>query len=276
MRINNHKRKKIVIGSSLASLVYCSLNDCGLLYTRLSHPSIIEQPVTFLGKNYDARELWDKLFYVLSLNGNILFSDKIESLRIERHIVNVYTKRARKYEVAVDKFFIFDDHNVSGLPLPKEEKNKKYEVRDWLHVKSGMKHEHSLLTTDSEFVSRAIFYPTRRIDGNHDLKDVVAISYLTKDEMNTEEYSDINARFKTAYVMKSAGIRGTRNGRDTRDKTKYKYYAIKIENEMREIVYKMNKYESDDLLEFKYDSVSDIIKQSKEVSDVGKLFHKLA
>ena len=60
-------------------------------------------------------------------------------------------------------------------------------------------------------------------------------------------------------MMKKAGIRGARNGRDMRDKEKYKYYAVKIENTKREIASLRNYYNPTENIIFNYDSVYDII-----------------
>jgi hypothetical protein len=35
--------------------------------------------------------------------------------------------------------------------------------------------------------------------------------------------------------MRKAGIRGARNGRDTKNPERYKYYAVKIETNKREV-----------------------------------------
>jgi hypothetical protein len=208
------------------------------------------------------------------LSGNILFSDKIDNIRLEEEVLSVFTKRARKYIIEYDKVYIFDDRNLYGIPDELSLKEDSIlEIRDWFDVKSGMKHEHSLLTTDSEFVNKIVFYQSDRIDGNHDLKDAVAISYLLKEQIDDFEYSDINARFKTKYVMKQAGIKGTRNGRDTKNKSLYKYYAIKLENTKREIVYKLRKYKSTEKLVFKYDSVDGIIFGEVADSNARKIFN---
>ena len=131
-----------------------------------------------------------------------------------------------------------------------------------LVVKSGMKHEYDLIYDKADFVNELIFYPSERIDGEHNLKDVVGVSYLSKEQLDDFEYSDINARFKTLYMMKQAGIKGARNGRDMKDKTKYKYYSVKLETVSRDIVGPKNLYESYDNISFIYSSLHDIIKQN--------------
>jgi hypothetical protein len=77
--------------------------------------------------------------------------------------------------------------------------------------------------------------------------------------------------------MKQIGIRGARNGRDMLDKTKFKYYAVKIENTKREIVEPRNIYESTDNITFNYESLNDIIdKNPLQESYVSKIIHRIS
>ena len=164
-------------------------------------------------------------------------------------------------KVKYSELFVFDDYNLYGLSVPTTG-HDKYVVYDWFVVKSGMKHEYDLIYDKADFVNELIFYPSERIDGEHNLKDVVGVSYLSKEQLDDFEYSDINARFKTLYMMKQAGIKGARNGRDMKDKTKYKYYSVKLETVSRDIVGPKNLYESCDNISFIYSSLHDIIKQN--------------
>ena len=63
--------------------------------------------------------------------------------------------------------------------------------------------------------------------------------------------------------MKNAGIKGTRNGKDTLNKNRYKYYAVRIENFKREIIKPKNIYKNKDNLIFIYDSFCDIMNKNK-------------
>lgn len=265
----------MVIGCSVGSLLFAYKNNLSVLYTRTTPPSKIEKNIFFEDGEYTPHCLWERLYYILSLSGNILFSNKIDNIRLEDKKLNIFTKRARKYIMEYETVYVFDDLNLHGIPdelLTKQE--SMLEIRDWFDVKSGMKHEHTLLTTDSEFVNKIIFYQSDRIDGNHDLKDAVAISYLTKEQLDNYEYSDINARFKTKHIMKLAGIKGTRNGRDTKNKSLYKHYAIKLENRQREIIYKLKNYKSTSRLVFKYESIDDIINNESVNSHATRIFNK--
>ena len=75
-------------------------------------------------------------------------------------------------------------------------------------------------------------------------------------------------------MMKKAGIRGARNGRDQLRPERYKYYAIKVEPAER-IVYSndVRYYEQDERFEFCYDSVEEIISNS---GAPGGYFRKLS
>ncbi len=165
-------------------------------------------------------------------------------------------------KIKFNKLIIFDDYLFSGLGLCNISKNK-VEVYDWFSVKSGMKHEYDIIYGEDDFVNKIYFYQSDRIDGNHLYKDAISYSILDEDQMDDFEYSDINARFKTVYLMKNAGIKGTRNGKDTLNKNRYKYYAVRIENFKREIIKPKNIYKNKDNLIFIYDSFCDIMNKNK-------------
>jgi len=285
---------KVVIGSSLEALVYCYLNNVPFVCSQLSSPFRFEyfnwdddlsifgakniaHPVkSNLGettRGIDKLWLWERLFFYLSVAGLCPLSDKATSLRISDNIIKATTPNARMAKIHFNELIVFDDTSVLGLGVP-EIKDKIYTVYDWFDVRSGMKHEYDRLEDTTDFVNHILFYPSQRVEGNHHFKDVVAVSYLTKEMIDLFEYSDINARFKTFYMMKKAGIKGARNGRDMLDKNRYKYYSIKIENDRREIIKKLKKYNSSERYIFNYESVDAIIKTLHLESDVSRIFRK--
>ena len=66
-------------------------------------------------------------------------------------------------------------------------------------------------------------------------------------------------------MMKEAGIRGARNGRDVNNPERYKYYAVKVEPAQR-VIYRDTKrfYEKDDRFEFRYDTPEELLSNLKE------------
>ena len=86
------------------------------------------------------------------------------------------------------------------------------------------------------FVEKIYFYSSPRFAArNHNYKDLVAVSHLSREQLTDIEYSDVAVRFKILQKMKDLGIRGARNGRDQKYPDKYKYYAVRIEAREREV-----------------------------------------
>jgi len=272
----------LVVGSTIESLVYSFLNNIPFVCSQFSRPRIFEhfdsqQDLSLFGlintphnlctnlgnisQGINQHILWEKLFFYLSLAGLFPFPARAISLRISGNTLHASTPNARMAKFHFNNLIVFDDKEFMGAGIPKTIGNK-YTVYDWFDVRSGMKHQYDQLEDTTDFVNRVVFYPSSRVDGNHNFKDAVAISYITKELLNSFECSDINARFKTFYMMKEAGIRGARNGRDMKNKARYKYYSIKIENTDREIVEPPKVYESSSNIIFNYDSFSDIINKN--------------
>ena len=287
---------KLVIGSTLDALVYCFLNNLPMVCTHLQPPfsfehfnvdddlSIfgvqnIEKIIkTNLGKKtvgLDKLWLWERLFFHLSVSGLCFLSDKAVSLRISNNTIKASTANARMAKIYFNDLVIFDDMNVHGLGVYKIE-DKIFTVYDWFDVRSGMKHNYDQIEDTTDFVNHIIFYPSDRVAGDHNFKDAIAVSYLTKEQLDDFEYSDINARFKTRHLMKHHGIRGARNGRNMLDKAKFKYYAVKIENSKRDIIAPRNIYESTDNITFNYEALNDIIEKNiLQESYVSKIIKRI-
>jgi len=269
----------LVVGSSLEALVYCYLNNTPFVCSQLTPPHHFEyfnhqDDLSVFGIKNDSHTiqtnfseqtvgidklwLWERLFFYLSVAGLCPLTDKADSLRITDNILKASTPNARMAKIHFNELIVFDDTNVYGLGIP-EIKEKTYSVYDWFDVRSGMKHTYDRIEDTNDFVNHIIFYSSQRVEGNHNFKDAIAVSYLTKTQLDDFEYSDISARFKTLYMMKELGIRGARNGRNMLDKTKYKYYAVRIENTKREIIEPRSVYKAYDNISFNYDSFNDII-----------------
>ena len=270
---------KLVVGSTLEALAYAFLNNIPLVCCEPSPPKYfeafnVEQDLSVFGiqntphllKLQKGEEavgiqksfLWARLFFCLSVGGLIPLSDKAVSLRISNNTLKAFTSNARMAKFSFNKLIVFDDKGVYGLGTPSSPQDL-CTVYDWFNVRSGMKHSYDILKDDSDFVNQIYFYPSPRVEGEHNFKDALAVSHLSKEMLSSYYYSEINARFKVLHMMKKNGIKGARNGRDMRDKTKFKYYAVKIENDKRDIVKPRNIYESTSNIIFNYDSFNDIM-----------------
>ena len=70
------------------------------------------------------------------------------------------------------------------------------------------------------------------------------------------------AKFKILQLMKDAGIKGARNGRDTYNPEIYRYYSPKIEATQRQLFPDvLSHYEKDKRFEFRNDTPEEIIDQ---------------
>ena len=252
---NYHEFDELVIGTGLNAVLYSFLEQKPLIINSTEKPLFFD----FLPENYDLSKLglhpdeytlkgrkknikvgaskldiWERLVFSLSLSGLLPLHSPAAQLRIEdKHIV-VSTQDFKVHRLSYKKLRVFSDINVSGLPDPIN-CVERYQVVDWMDVRSGMLHPYDYLNNGGFFVKELYFYPSERIDGNTNKKDLVAISELEKKYLDDFDFSSTMAKFKVIKTMKKADIKGARNGRDTKNPEKYKYYAVKVEPTKREI-----------------------------------------
>jgi len=248
---------ELVVGNSLEAVSYSYLNGRPLILNSVKKPhffdffdagvdlskypiEIVEYEMIGLDNTKivgaSKLEIWENLVFCLSMSGMNPVTDKVYSMRIEdNNLLKVTTKDSRVLRFKFDKLRIFDTENMAGLESSKEV--NKFKVVDWINVRSGMKHEYDYFETKDDFVKEVYFYPSQRTGAGEkdERKDLVAVSYLTKEQLNDFEYSDTYVKFKILSLMKEAGIRGARNGKNVNDPEKYNYHSIKIEPSHREV-----------------------------------------
>ena len=279
---------KIVVGSSLRALLYAYYNGLPVIFTKINQPTLIdyfEPQVNLESFNMQNEtvslvsagdeefrgapkiDLWKRISFMLSLSGLMPLADKAESIRIDDGSLRIVLGNARMANFNFNKLIMFDEGNITNLQ-PKREKNPRFKVLDWVAVKSGMSHEFDVINTEDDFVKKIVFYKSLRIMGDRNVKDLVSVSYIDKDNLQKHEYSDTYARLKTLGIMKDTGIRGTRNGRDSKNPEKYKYYAIKLENDRREIIPDFfHTWECSDSIEGNYMTESEIISSYSDTTN---------
>jgi hypothetical protein len=211
--------QRVVLGADIDALRYAFEHGLPLLYVDPKKPHHLSD---------DLCE-WHHLYWCLSLAGKIIFANTVTSITVNLDsgsLKVIYNNRTRIFE-GIDKFYIFDESKVAGLPASIKMSTDVVEVLDWINVRSGMRHEHDKIENPSQFMKTILFYPTLRIDGNHDLKDICVKSYLTDTEVSQFEHSELVVKIKTQEAMKEVGIRGAGNGVG-------KFLSIKLESDRRE------------------------------------------
>ena len=248
---------ELVIGNSLEAVSYSYLNQKPLILNNVKKPYFFEffnkasclkkymiETVEYeLSTPNGARsvgssklEVWERLVFRLSMAGLIPTADKVYSMRIEDdNLLKVTTQDSRLIRIRFNKLRIFSVDNIAGFDS--FENAKKYRVVDWVNVRSGMKHEYDYFETGEDFVKEVYFYPSPRMGSgeNDERKDLVTVSYLTKEQINDFEYSDTYVKFKMLSLMKEHGIKGPKNGRRQDAPNKWAYHSVKIEPSSREI-----------------------------------------
>ena len=225
MRDFIYERNKVVIGSSLESLLYAYRLNSAIFIKEPSVPFEFikaEQDFSFLGFDRSPMliNVWNRLYILLSMAGLLLNPFDMQNWRQEGNKLIMITPQNNRVVVRSRNFKIFD------------EPTDIHYVYDWFDVKSGGKHDLDLLeNNEDDFIKKIIFFKSRRPNINR-TKDAVAISVMDDKALNSVDYSEGIARLKTLDIMKKAGMRGTKNGVNKRGTPLY--YALKIEHSYRE------------------------------------------
>ena len=220
-----YDRKKVIIGSSMESLLYAYMTDSSVF---IKDPCVpfefitAKEDYSFLGFNEPPLEInvWNRLYILLSMGGLMLNPFEMQNWRQEENKLIMITPQNKKITVRSRIFKVFDK--------PTDE----HHVYDWFDIKSGGRHDlDSLENETDDFINKIIFYKSKRPNINR-TKDAVAVSVLADDQLYDLDYSEGIARLKTLDIMKKAGMRGTKNGVNKRGLALY--YALKIEHSFRE------------------------------------------
>ena len=249
---------EIVIGGSLSALLYSYIHGLPIIINK----TIIPYRFQKLG-NVCQADLWHNLCFLLSLSGLNLVKDDAALVRINENILTVSMKNASILKCQFKEAIIFDDEDIFGLPISIEDMCKadyKHLVVDWITAKCCMEHEVDYLQTEDDFVKEIYFYPTERLTGLHpNKKDLVAVSYLTKKQVQDTDYSDTYARFKTYDIMKKNNITGRKNGFFN---GKQINYDLQLEVEARDVSkLRMDLYHDTEKLKFNYKTPGELYAQ---------------
>ena len=280
MKLEDHiyNWDNIVIGGNVQSLLYAISENYPLIFVKSSPPFRFDLvspdlDLTKLGfkrdKEVSLLEVWETLFFYAGLSGLCPLSSNAESIRVKNENLIITTKNQRVIKAKFNKLIVFEDTQIKNLPNVTKVEKKENKVIDWFNVRYGCRHTWDLLYGDNNFINRIYFYPTDRSD-NKTLKDAVAVSLLTDEQLKDIDHSEYMARFKVEDMMKKAGIKGPING--------YKdgkpiYLNIKTEHADREIIVnQIRHYKPDSKYEFRHDSLEDLISSFKVPNSMKKLF----
>ena len=224
------KVKNLVFGGTLKALEYAYREGFHVFYEHLETPFHLEHTIEGLNK----KDVIENYAFLLSLSGLNLSSNLVGTHRLEEGKLIISGKKPWVNEVHYEQIHDF----VSN------ENNQKLKVADYINVRSCGSHDIRELKTDDDFVKEIYFYPSKRANSSRNfslmthnyetvVKDVVVVSYLTKEQIEDEEYSPIYSRLRLLEVMKEADIKGKKCG--TKPNGKEIRASIKLEFDKREI-----------------------------------------
>ena len=223
---------KIIVGGSLAALLYAYKNKIPVVWVSPRIPSFFEVDE----RGNSKQQLWHKLAFQLSLSGAAPMAPGGTSIRVEdNNILKLFTDGPFFATLRFGELIVFDDTQLEGWDNELG-RAKKYRVLDWINDRQSSPHKVEKMISDDDLAREVYFYPSHRIDGNWSgKKDMVAVSYLNRKQIDSVEYCDTYVRFKVLHMMKEAGIRGPKNGVNKKDPTKHNYLSVKIETARREV-----------------------------------------
>jgi hypothetical protein len=168
---------------------------------------------SFLGvENPTPLQLWDRLCFLLSMSGLLLFPNNVLNYRKEDGKLIILSNYNKKIIVNYEKLNEFDDQETGW--------NYVYDFYDW---RSGGIHDvNEIVDEDDNFIKKVLFYSSERERVNSQVKDLVGVSYLSTDEINEMEVSPIYSRLKILRMIDKRGIKGNVVGYNVRGQPKHR------------------------------------------------------
>ena len=197
MKGHTYKFDKIVVGGNFCAMAYAYFMGYPIVYKNLNPPHTFDT----LDNEESKLDKYRDFCLLLSLSGLIPCGEKAESIRIHDNKLRVSIGAASVVVIEFNSLLVFEPEQIENVSPPVNDVDKVYEVIDWFNVRSGMCHEHTYLQTDSEFVKHIYFYPSDRIDGNHNKKDLASFSYIDEEHLQLFDYSPTIVKFKVLKTI---------------------------------------------------------------------------
>ena len=210
--------ENLVVGKSLSSFAFAYYNNFKLVTTKLSTPKVfhnisIHKPIANLVGAQLSSKLWSHILVDMSLCGNIIGGTGDKRVNIFDKEIKLLLDAQTHKQITYDTCYLFDTDHTSFEAELHHRGPQMFTVYDWVDVRSGTKHKFDVLETGDNFLTKAYFYQSPRVDGSSDRKDAVCVSTLTEEQIKDFNYSDTMIKFKLEHLMSSAGIVGTVSGR---------------------------------------------------------------
>lgn len=278
---------KIVIGSSLTAVLYAFNNNYPIFFAEERRPfrfdyfepelnlEFLKLPsdqakslTTFDGEKKvgTSKELlWERLLFLLSLDGKVPLSNLCHSLRYSDDTIICSNEYSKIAEVKFNECFYFGDSSGFGFTKEKALANRRYLCYDYIAFHRGGKHNIDHIMTQDNFVNEIWFYSSDRIDGRTPVKDACASSILTEEQLTDFNFSETMARFKIVNEMEKRGMKSVFNGYSQTGRPKYYKFKTSIIDRQKRCIEKEECVDEDNLVTAQTKE-SDLIKKLPSAS----------
>ena len=191
--------EQITIGNSIESLVYAYINDTYFLPTSDFSPIFYEKvSPKIIGS--DRKDLtWSRLQLILALSGKLLNYEKVNNIKITEQCLRL-SSESGPHRYSFNLCNIFDPTFIQLDNEVCEYFPTNYLVYDDFEISSlGGKHKYLEPKVCEDLFARQIhYYTSSRVDGANYVTDCVVESIMTKEQINSVDYSDSIVRFSVS------------------------------------------------------------------------------
>lgn len=219
---------RVVIGSSLESIVYAIFNDAYFIPTLSFGPVFYRKLESRILPSHREDYTWSRFQIMLSLSGKLLNYEDLYKIKVLENIIKISSRSGTcRYEFGMCE--IFDTTMVEMENSITHHKPSEYIVYDDFEVSVlGGKHTELESKKSEDTLAKEIhFYSSDRVDGSRYITDCVAESHLSKEQLNDIDYSDSMVRFSVIRHLQSIGVEGSFMGNYKNGKSKYRKPKVK-------------------------------------------------
>tara|TARA_Y100000114_G_C11756814_1_gene327267 strand:- start:762 stop:1544 length:783 start_codon:yes stop_codon:yes gene_type:complete len=200
----------LVVGSCINSALYAYVNDFYYL-PNLNMPPLFYEKIKYKFLLSEKKDFtWSRLMLTMALQGKLLSYQDLKSIKFGENTLKVILESSSiKYQFK--NCYIFDTSNLvleNEVIVPNE---SKYIVYDDFELSNlGAKHKWIDPKISQDVLSKEIhYYISDRVDGADYVTDCVVKSELTKEQLNSFDYSDTMCRFAVERHLQEIKIYGS-------------------------------------------------------------------
>ena len=202
---------KVVIGSNIESMVYALVSDAYFAPNLNFGPLFYEELDFKILGSYRGDYTWSRLQMIMGLTGKLLNYENLKNIKISGDTIKFVFGSSQISKYKFGSCEIFDTTGVDLENPIVRYIPSRYRVYDDYEI-SILGGKHSYLEpkiSDDELAKEIHYYTSDRVDGANYVTDCVAESFLTKEQLNSFEYSDSLARFCVLRHLESIGVYGS-------------------------------------------------------------------